>query len=413
MTYKEEGKLYFVPDNQIGDWIFEYVKAKRTPRIAVSGMHDYVVAVTDFIKKLGLEPAKLPDPSNGLYIRREYTEMIRENRYDLLIIGLTGADDNREILRYARTAIHEGQHKGDIVTLTREDKVRVWPTSQFEDGTPIVIYYTAYAGASRIAHSLLYLLSEMLGWNYQYYSPLVDNGFYTARKRKEGKKITDEEIAECTYHHLQNVDYRTIVHLHDEVRINRIADSGVKTLFLMRDLRDMYNSRLQRDCILEQVSPEERHAKAVQAFKGYPYEIGTYYSKHPSLRFIAENFLEATKAPNCHIMRFEDMHKDMHRTLIDILTWAGVYRNPFINFDEQALKEAVYRSSFEYQTGARSRGQRPSAPDAPGEKQNTCRKGIVGDWKSWFTSETVEVFKEIAGEALIELGYEKDMNWNL
>jgi hypothetical protein len=39
------------------------------------------------------------------------------------------------------------------------------------------------------------------------------------------------------------------------------------------------------------------------------------------------------------------------------------------------------------------------------------RKGKVGDWKNFFTEKHKEIFKEIAGETLIELGYEKDFNW--
>lgn len=39
------------------------------------------------------------------------------------------------------------------------------------------------------------------------------------------------------------------------------------------------------------------------------------------------------------------------------------------------------------------------------------RKGIVGDWKNSFTREAVDVFKNYAGDELIELGYEKDYSW--
>jgi hypothetical protein len=39
------------------------------------------------------------------------------------------------------------------------------------------------------------------------------------------------------------------------------------------------------------------------------------------------------------------------------------------------------------------------------------RKGIAGDWKNVFTERDKAVFKEAAGNLLIELGYEKDDNW--
>ncbi|SDI12835.1 sulfotransferase domain-containing protein [Alteribacillus bidgolensis] len=41
----------------------------------------------------------------------------------------------------------------------------------------------------------------------------------------------------------------------------------------------------------------------------------------------------------------------------------------------------------------------------------TFRKGIIGDWKNEFDSETIDTFKKVAGQLLIELGYEQDLHW--
>lgn len=46
--------------------------------------------------------------------------------------------------------------------------------------------------------------------------------------------------------------------------------------------------------------------------------------------------------------------------------------------------------------------------ETPGSKH---RKGIVGDWQNYFDDRLRRLFKEEAGEALIELGYENDLNW--
>jgi sulfotransferase 6B1 len=45
------------------------------------------------------------------------------------------------------------------------------------------------------------------------------------------------------------------------------------------------------------------------------------------------------------------------------------------------------------------------------ESSGTFRKGKVGDWKEEFNIKHKEAFKEIAGDLLIQLGYEKDYNW--
>ena len=45
------------------------------------------------------------------------------------------------------------------------------------------------------------------------------------------------------------------------------------------------------------------------------------------------------------------------------------------------------------------------------EPTQTFRKGVAGEWKTHFKEAHKRVFKEIAGQLLIDLGYEKDFNW--
>lgn len=69
---------------------------------------------------------------------------------------------------------------------------------------------------------------------------------------------------------------------------------------------------------------------------------------------------------------------------------------------EEMAKRCVERAGFERSTN-RERGQEDSS--------SRSRKGVAGDWKTTFTEEDKRVFKEIAGNLLIELGYEEDNNW--
>jgi hypothetical protein len=39
------------------------------------------------------------------------------------------------------------------------------------------------------------------------------------------------------------------------------------------------------------------------------------------------------------------------------------------------------------------------------------RSGVAGDWRRVFTAEDREIFERAAGDALIELGYERDSRW--
>lgn len=44
-------------------------------------------------------------------------------------------------------------------------------------------------------------------------------------------------------------------------------------------------------------------------------------------------------------------------------------------------------------------------------KSPTFRAGKTGEWKKHFTEEHKELFKDVAGDLLVKLGYEKDGNW--
>ncbi|HRQ23324.1 MAG TPA: sulfotransferase domain-containing protein, partial [Anaerolineales bacterium] len=45
------------------------------------------------------------------------------------------------------------------------------------------------------------------------------------------------------------------------------------------------------------------------------------------------------------------------------------------------------------------------------KKSPTFRSGKTGEWKKHFTDEHKKIFKDVAGDLLIRLGYEKDDKW--
>ncbi len=44
-------------------------------------------------------------------------------------------------------------------------------------------------------------------------------------------------------------------------------------------------------------------------------------------------------------------------------------------------------------------------------RSSTFRKGMIGDWRNHFKDEHKAAFKDLAGEELVALGYERDLNW--
>jgi hypothetical protein len=44
-------------------------------------------------------------------------------------------------------------------------------------------------------------------------------------------------------------------------------------------------------------------------------------------------------------------------------------------------------------------------------KSGTFRKGVPGSWQEYFTLKNKQTFKEVAGDLLIQMDYEKDIDW--
>jgi phage gpG-like protein len=45
------------------------------------------------------------------------------------------------------------------------------------------------------------------------------------------------------------------------------------------------------------------------------------------------------------------------------------------------------------------------------QRSPTFRSGKTGEWQKHFTEEHKKIFKNVAGDLLVRLGYEKDSNW--
>jgi hypothetical protein len=45
------------------------------------------------------------------------------------------------------------------------------------------------------------------------------------------------------------------------------------------------------------------------------------------------------------------------------------------------------------------------------KKSHTFRSGKTGGWKSYFADGHKSLFKDVAGDVLIKLGYEENNNW--
>jgi hypothetical protein len=95
-------------------------------------------------------------------------------------------------------------------------------------------------------------------------------------------------------------------------------------------------------------------------------------------------------ASRCHVVRYENIHKDPEGE-----------RNKLYRFLGLDPAEAGPLSD-ETKTKPRLAEENP---------HGLYRRGEVGDWVKHFTPEVKAWFKDEAADLLVELGYEKDVNW--
>src|ERR671910_816836 len=96
-------------------------------------------------------------------------------------------------------------------------------------------------------------------------------------------------------------------------------------------------------------------------------------------------------------VRYEDLLERPNEEVEKLLGFLGV------DTDERLVEHCVSSASFEKLSRGRQRGQE--------DPSSFYRKGVAGDWRNYFSEEDRRVFKEEAGELLIRLGYEEDLDW--
>jgi hypothetical protein len=95
-------------------------------------------------------------------------------------------------------------------------------------------------------------------------------------------------------------------------------------------------------------------------------------------------------------VRYEDLLEQPMKETGRLLKFLGA------DDGEETVRRCVEATSFE-RMARRRRGEE--------ESSSFYRKGVAGDWKNVFTAEDKRIFKEVAGDLLIELGYERDNDW--
>ena len=318
-----------------------------------------------------------------------------------------------EMLKQLRLLVHVVPFRGEVLV-----PANLWGAvsfSQLENPRPILVCAYPCAGTNRFTPTFLHLL-EHLKWQIFWFSPFMRNTHVLLSSRTEtGYQVPAlEDADEAIYWRARTLDYLTCMTVHEWLSLRRCVDLDCSIVVLMRDPRDIINSYFWHTRPESELSDEAHLLQIIDGYTRFHFGEAAYAFHWPNAARLVESFVVAMRSQNMHVIRFEDLHTNHEAALAHLMSRLGLGANPLMPISAETYSRAAYLGSFEYQTGGRRRRGEDHAGRPGGEHSGiSTRKGVVGDWRSSFTPRAVERFKELTGNALVTLGYERDSHWQL
>ena len=185
-------------------------------------------------------------------------------------------------------------------------------------------------------------------------------------------------------------------HLHGTPEIIRWLDeTAVAPFFIFRDPRDVVVSHVH---YVTEMAPDHVHHAHYQSLPDFESRLRTSILGRPKLEIPFPDiqarfapYLGWLEHPKVKVIKFEAFIETPGKVIEDILAHAQA-----VGFTLNVEREKA--------VAILGRAIDP-------KKSPTFRSGKVGGWRSSLSGENKALFKEIAGELLIRLGYESDMGW--
>lgn len=215
---------------------------------------------------------------------------------------------------------------------------------------------------------------------------------------REGKFIVGDKSPSSTIHG-------------QVVRDTHLLYPDAKLIYIVRDGRDVLVSERFRNFVEESkfLTSEDKRIIANLKTDSIPFSDGRRsIFTEASIRNIAKRWADDLNeidseskrlyGENYISLRYEDMLSQPFAELSRLWEFLGV-KNVSKELEKQLLAEMSSNPDEEWQA-QRNEGIASFLP-----------KGQAGNWRRLFTEKDKLLFKEIAGEALVKWGYEKDNSW--
>jgi sulfotransferase 6B1 len=176
--------------------------------------------------------------------------------------------------------------------------------------------------------------------------------------------------------------------------IERVCSSSFVPYFIFRDPRDVVVSHVFYVTEMEVRHVHHDYYRSLPDFNAR-LNVSILGRPEANVEFpnIADRFapyLGWLDQPSVMTIHFEDLINDRAASLNGII-------NHFLSRVPLATPQELILEGLESSINPK--------------RSPTFRSGKTGEWKKHFTEEHKKIFKDVAGDLLIRLGYEKDQNW--
>ena len=211
-----------------------------------------------------------------------------------------------------------------------------------------------------------------------------------------GERNPEMEVAR-QIHQLQDGDIGYGHVFAEPQLVEALCRPGMATYFIYRDPRDVvvshvhyitkiWTSHVHHDYYAKQLKDFDQRLQASILGRPDLDEI-----EFPGIQQRYEPYLGWLDRPEVLVIRFEDFIQHKRQTLENILEHA---------------RSHGFRIEVETETALDILEKSIDPEHSP-----TFRSGKVGGWKDKFTPEHKVLFKQVTGDLLVRLGYEKTMDW--
>jgi hypothetical protein len=256
-----------------------------------------------------------------------------------------------------------------------------------ENGWPILLGISFPKSGTHLLDQILLGFNRVAPFSRRLHS------FYAEYEGESGRKRTPEQAVRW----LESLRPGDIASAHLFARpevVTHVCTPAFVPYFIFRDPRDVVVSHV---FYVTEMEPDHVHHAYYQSLPDFDARLKASILGRPDVNVefpdIAGRFapyLGWLDQPSVMKIHFEDLIHERAGTLNRIIDHF-LARVP-LQADRDLLLESLESSI------------NPS-------KSPTFRSGKTGEWKKYFTQEHKQIFKGVAGELLIKLGYEKDNDW--